>query len=125
MVGHPLAGWRYWRVYSVGTNDVVIETGAYGQPAPNASYGGIRGIANYAGYYISRPVQVKGWEDLLNYIKLKLPDARQGPSINSLGGIRLRTYPWPNGPLLKGYFDYFGDFTRYILNNVCQSTVCN
>jgi hypothetical protein len=26
--GHPLAGWRYWRVYSVGTNDLVIETGA-------------------------------------------------------------------------------------------------
>jgi len=32
--GHPLAGWRYWRVYSIGTNDVVIETGAYDQPAP-------------------------------------------------------------------------------------------
>jgi hypothetical protein len=25
--GHPLAGWRYWRVYSIGTNDLVVETG--------------------------------------------------------------------------------------------------
>jgi len=24
-----------------------------------------------------------------------------------------------------GYWDYFGDFTGYILNNVCQSTVCH
>ena len=43
--GHPLAGWRYWRVYSIGVNDVVIETGAYDEPAP--------GLANYAGYYIA------------------------------------------------------------------------
>jgi hypothetical protein len=26
--GRPPLGWRYWRVYSVGTNDLVVQTGA-------------------------------------------------------------------------------------------------
>jgi hypothetical protein len=30
----------------------------------------------------------------------------------------------PNA-LVDGYWDYGGDFTGYILNNVCQSTSCN
>ena len=34
----------------------------------------------------------------------------------------LSTY---NGPLLNAYWDYSGNFTNYILNNVCQSTSCN
>jgi hypothetical protein len=44
--GHPLAGWRYWRVYSVGAHEVIIETGAYDQPGP--------GPLNYIGYYLSQ-----------------------------------------------------------------------
>jgi hypothetical protein len=83
LAGHPLAGWRYWRVYSIGTNDVVIETGAYDQPGP--------GPMNYIGYYVAQ------------YRK---------------GGRS-------NGPLLKGHWDHSGDFTQYILNNVCQSTSCS
>ena len=115
LAGHPLAGWRYWRVYSIGTNDVVIETGAYDQPAP--------GIANYAGYYIARGAQLKGWEDFLNHIRFNL-GAPQGTNLrSSLGGILLRAYP-PQAGLLHGRWDYSGDFTQYILNNVCQSTAC-
>ena len=49
---HPLAGWRYWRVYSIGTNDVVIETGAYDQPGP--------GLIRYAAYYLSQGSVKKG-----------------------------------------------------------------
>ena len=48
LAGHPLAGWRYWRVYSIGTNDIVVETGAYDQPAP--------GPKNYIGYYVARGI---------------------------------------------------------------------
>lgn len=116
--GHPLAGWRYWRVYSIGQNDVVIETGAYDQPGP--------GPKNYLGYYVpGRWMVSKGWYKYLLYIRDKL-QARQGSSLqNTLGGIRLRNYAWPDGPLVEGYWDYDADFTSYILNNVCQSQTCN
>ena len=68
--GHPLAGWRYWRVYSIGTNDVVIETGAYDQPGP--------GFVFYAGYYIFQGVVKKGWMGNLRNIqsRLKVPQDR-------------------------------------------------
>ena len=111
--GHPLAGWRYWRVYSIGTNDVVIETGAYDQPGP--------GLKNFAGYYIGQRDVSRGWQQYLEYIQKQL-NAPQGSHLsNSLGGIPLAPY----SSLLQGYWDYSGSFTTYILNNVCQSTSCN
>ena len=117
LAGHPLAGWRYWRVYSIGTNDVVIEIGAYDQPGP--------GIKNYVGYYVSKGTVILGWQKYLKYIQTQL-DVPQGSHLqNSLGGIGLRSFPAGNGPLLNGYWDYFGDFISYILNNVCQSTACH
>jgi hypothetical protein len=111
--GHPLAGWRYWRVYSIGTNDVVVETGAYDQPGP--------GLKNFAGYYIAQRDLSRGWQQYLAYIQKEL-NAPQGTHLsNSLGGIPLAPY----SSLLQGYWDYGGSFTTYILNNVCQSTSCN
>ena len=56
LAGHPLAGWRYWRVYSIGTNDVVIETGAYDQPGP--------GLKNYAGYFVTRKTAIYRVEEV-------------------------------------------------------------
>jgi hypothetical protein len=115
--GHPLAGWRYWRVYSIGTNDVVIETGAYDQPGP--------GLKNYSGYYIAKGDILLGWQQYLQFIQSRL-HAPQGSNLhNTLGGIQLQTYPWGNPTLLEGYWDYPGTFTDYILDNVCQSTSCN
>jgi hypothetical protein len=117
LAGHPLAGWRYWRVYSIGTNDVVIETGAYDQPGP--------GIVNYVGNFLARRTLNDGWREYLQFIQKGL-GAPQGSNLRSaLGGIALSYYSWPDGPLLEGYWDYFGTFTQYILNNVCQSTSCN
>jgi hypothetical protein len=66
-----------------------------------------------------------GWKGYLAYIKTALPGAQQGFTWNTPGGIALRNYGWPDGPLLDGYWDYYGDFTQYILYNVCQSTSCN
>ena len=116
--GHPLAGWRYWRVYSIGTNDVVIETGAYDQPGPGAK--------NYAGYYIAKGDISGGWQQYLQFIQKQL-NATQGANLNNgyLGGIRLRRYGWSDASPLQGYWDYVGDFTEYILDNVCQSSSCN
>lgn len=119
LAGHPLAGWRYWRVYSIGTNDVVVETGAYDQPGP--------GPANYAGYYLSKWVVEYGWRKYMQYFQrpLGLIQGTQLQNANALGGIAFRSFPPFNGPLLSGYWDYYGDFTNYILNNVCQSTACH
>jgi hypothetical protein len=115
--GHPLAGWRYWRVYSIGTNDVVVETGAYDQPGP--------GILNYAGYYVAKGDLQRGWQQYLQFIQSRLHAAQGSKLGNTLGGITLRTYSGANPTLAEGYWDYAGDFTNYILNNVCQSTECN
>src|ERR1700678_2213963 len=128
LLGHPLAGWRYWHVYSIGTNDVVIETGGYDQPGESPLLPGLLGAVNYAGYYISQGIVRRSWMEYLQYIKTRL-GAPQGTHINSSLGsppITFRSFPPGNGPILNGYWDYFGDFTGYILNNVCQSTTwCN
>ncbi|MGB8130242.1 MAG: IPT/TIG domain-containing protein [Candidatus Angelobacter sp.] len=92
--GHPLDGWRYWRVFSVGTNDIVIETGAADRPHP--------GPLNYIGYYLANG-QLKVWEEFLQFIKRDL-NVPQGPHSqwNIVNGTR--------------QFDL-----NYILQNMCLS----
>jgi len=128
--GHPLAGWRYWRVYSIGTapsgqNDVVIETGAYDQPGP--------GIKNYAGYYIAKGDIQLGWAQYVRYFQTQL-NAPMGSNLMStplgnlitsekslLGLVNADEPP----TITDGFWDYFGTLTNYILTNVCQATTCN
>ena len=117
LAGHTLAGWRYWRVYSIGTNDVVIETGAYDSPGP--------GPLNYAGYYVTIGTIKQAWQQYMQYLQLVLGAAQGNHLQNSLGGISLIDLSPYNGPLLNGYWDYSGNFTNYILYNVCQSSACN
>jgi hypothetical protein len=121
--GHPLSGWRYWRVYSIATNDVVVETGAYDQPGPTP--------LQYAGYYVAEGSIHRGWQQYMQFIQ-QAEHASQGSHLaNSLGGISLKKHPYPpvpwvtTNPLLEGYVDYLGDFTNYILNNICQAASCN
>jgi hypothetical protein len=92
--GHPLDGWRYWRVFSIGTNDVVIETGAADRAHP--------GPLNYIGYYLANG-QMKVWEEYLQFIKRDL-NVPQGPHSqwNIVNGTR--------------QFDL-----NYILQNMCLS----
>ena len=52
--GHPIAWWRYWRVFSPVTNDVVVETGAVDTHGP--------GPLNTAGYYWLQGIQLKSWQ---------------------------------------------------------------
>jgi hypothetical protein len=60
----------------------------------------------------------------MQFIQQRL-NAPQGSSLNgTLGGVKLKNYEGPY-TLLQGYWDYAGDFTSYILNNVCQSSSCN
>lgn len=111
--GHPLAGWRYWRVYSLGTNDIVVETGAYDQPGP--------GLKNYIGYYLAEGTVSLGWEHYLEFIQndLQVP---QGHSLNHLGQ---NPAVIQQDQLRRGFWDYFGNYTSYILDNVCQAASCN
>ena len=115
--GHPLAGWRYWRVYSIGTNDVVIETGAYDQPGP--------GLKNFAGFYIAQGTVSRGWLHYLRFIQNQIQAQQAGNLLGAPGGIPIRGNGTDPNILLNGYWDYWGDFTNYLLNNICLSTSCN
>ena len=82
--GHPLAGWRYWRAFSVGADDVVIETGAADTNAP--------GPLNYSGYYVLKGQQTKIWKEDLQYTLSDLSKqnlAKQGtnPNYNIVNGV--------------------------------------
>ena len=92
--GHPLDGWRYWRVFPVGTNDIVIETGAADRPHP--------GPLNYIGYYLANG-QLKVWQEFLQFIKkdLNVPQGSHS-QWNIVNGTR--------------QFDL-----NYILQNMCLS----
>jgi len=115
--GHPLSGWRYWRVYSIGPNDLVIETGAYDQPGP--------GIKNYAGYYLGKGYISKGWYHYLQFIQNDL-HAVQGSNLQgTINGRQINTYRFDHDALWQGYWDFAGDYANYLLNNVCLSTSCN
>ncbi len=98
--GHPLEGWRYWRAFSIGTNDVVIETGAADLPGP--------GRKNYWGYFIFAFDQIEMWHQYLEYIKNKV-GAPQGSNFQY--------------NLVQGEWGYRSQ--DYILNNVCQASWCN
>jgi len=81
LLGHPLAGWRYRHVYSIGTNDVVVETGGYDQPAP--------GIFSYAVYFIFEGTVKRSWMEYLEYIQKALGVSQGTHLTTSLGDKRL------------------------------------
>lgn len=108
---HP-PGWRYWRVYSIGTNDVVIETGAYDSPGPSGK--------NLAGYYVAPATISKSWREYMQYIRSQ-PDMDTSPvffhptiNIGDKGPVPVQT-------LLNGLWDFTGFYTDYLLNNICQA----
>lgn len=111
LTGHPLAGWRYWRVFSVGTNDLVIETGAV-----DTAYGSwfIHPVNN-SGYFIMHGDQLQMWEDDLRYILSK---------VQSLDAHAVqRTQQQYN--VVHGAWNPATPTKTYLLNNICQSTICN
>ena len=83
--GHPLAGWRYWRVFSIGPNDLVIETGSADTNGP--------GPLNYAGHYFFGFLQRKVWKEDFQYILSDLRSkglGQQGsnPGYNIVNGVK-------------------------------------
>lgn len=107
VVGHPLAGWRYWRTYSVGTNDVVIETGAVDTSGP--------GLKNYVGYFLFKAQQKKMWKEYLGYILFNI----RALDSNAVQGTQIQYN------ILKGVWDPSTPTQSDILNNVCQASSCN
>ena len=105
LTGHPLAGWRYWRAYSVGTNDVVIETGAVDTNGP--------GLLNWTGYWIFRYRQMKMWQEYLEYIE---SDIHNHWDHNSVQGSQLKFN------IVDGAWNPSEPSQGDILFNICQST---
>jgi hypothetical protein len=99
LVGHPLRGRRYFRVFSLGPNDIAIETGAVDEPGP--------GTKNYIGYYLGRYTQTKVWQEDLEYIQKTL-----GATRSSLHGYNFVQGDWHYNK-------------NYIWNNICVALACN
>ena len=82
------------------------------------------GGINYVGYYLARGTISRSWREFMKYMQ-KQPDL--GPAISTqkylnIGGNNLNI---PAEQLLDGIWDFYNHYTNFILNNVCQSTVCN
>jgi hypothetical protein len=99
--GHPLAGWRYWRVFPVESGPatpyhLVIETGAVDVPGP--------GLKNYIGFYLTKADQLQCWEDYLSFIKRDT----QAQQLKMFSNFNIVRGKW-------------GFDKTYILNNLCTS----
>jgi hypothetical protein len=99
LVGHPLRGRRYFRVFSIGPNDIVIETGAVDEPGP--------GTKNYIGYYLGKNLQTKFWQEDLEYIQKTI-----GATRTSIHGYNF----------VQGIWHYN---KNYIWNKICVASACN
>jgi len=108
--GHPLAGWRYWRVYLISTNDLVLETGAVDSPGP--------GLKNFGGYWAFHYSQKKMWREYLQFV-LKDLQTRPGGDPNATQGTN-KLYNFVNGE-----WNPSSPTQSDILYQVCQSLVCN
>ncbi|MFZ0639305.1 MAG: hypothetical protein WAM59_06380, partial [Candidatus Acidiferrales bacterium] len=107
--GHPLAGWRYWRAYSVGIGEVVIETGAVDTSAP--------GPLNYAGYWTFRGLQKKLWQEYLEFI---LSDIVKPQHLDpNATEIINPAYP------VYGIWNPASPSQSDILYQVCQASTCH
>jgi len=108
---HPLAGWRFWKVFSAGQNQVVIETGAVDRP-----FGFLKWIGNYVPGI--RDDQVEIWNDYLTDILAKIRSAPDGdPGAQQVvdgnfGQAQLEGMQW-------GFDDPIGNKKQYILDQVC------
>lgn len=67
MSDHPLAGWRYWRVYRSSPSTVVIETGAVDKPFT---------LGAKIGNVFLKDDQIKMWKEFMNSIKQLIPADR-------------------------------------------------
>ena len=110
--GHPLAGWRYWRVYSIGTNDLVIETGAADTNGP--------GAINYEGYRILKTKQTKIWQEYLQFILNDLRSNKNGKGDPNATQGSNKAYNF-----VSGQWNPASPSLAQILNYVCQAATCN
>jgi hypothetical protein len=120
MAGHPIAGWRYWRIFSLATNDYVVETGAIDTYAGGGLPGSpFRHPLNWMGYYVvGRQDQLKIWEEDLRYI---LRDIQQTLDSSAVQGTTLRR------DLVKGVWSPDPDAPTQtaVFEVVCQAPTCN
>lgn len=91
--GHPLVGWRYWRVLAPAPGQLTIETGAFDKPAP--------GFRNWVGFYWAKQDQTDIWRQYLGHIL----DETAATVVNQ--------------DFIAGVWDHPGFDRFYIMTNVC------
>jgi hypothetical protein len=82
-------------------------------------------LKSYAGYNLGRGYISKGWYHYLQFIQKDLHAAQGSNLQGTINGRQINTYNADHDALWKGYWDFAGDYTKYLLNNVCLSTSCN
>lgn len=108
--GHPLAGWRYWRAYSIGTNDVVVETGSVDTWGPSGK--------DFLGYWVFHYSQLKLWREYLQFILSDLRTRQNNGDPNAAQGIN-------PAYRVEGVWNPGSPSPNDILYQVCQSSTCN
>lgn len=102
--GHPLEGWRFWRVSQVSLGQVLVETGAVDRPAPGPAtiLWPVTTFVNYVNYLLFDFLQTEIWNQYLTHV------------VDELGGIT--TSP---SYLRRGTWDDPVFNRTYIMNHVC------
>jgi hypothetical protein len=108
--GHPLMGWRYWKVFQSGPGIVTVETGALSRPA--LEFDGLAGSIRWLGFGIDKIAtnqELTMWKKMIEDVNTGLNEPpRPGSVLKSP-----QSYPG----LIGGKWDWMDK--RYILYNLC------
>jgi hypothetical protein len=78
ILGHPLFGWRYWRVAQLSPGKIRVETGAVDKPAP----------ALALLYWWSRHDQLRTWQEYLERVRVDLSAQQDFSRPNAAGLVK-------------------------------------
>jgi hypothetical protein len=110
--GHPLMGWRYFKVHQPEPNRIAVETGALSRPALefNPALGVYRWVAfGLDKYFFGDELQL--WEQMLVNVHTALNEA-------PYPGATVSTSDYPG--LVGGKWDWMDK--KYIIGNLCGET---
>lgn len=100
--GHPLEGWRYWRVSQVTQGEVMVETGAVDRPArvPNVSM--LNSFLNWVNFNLFNQSQRVIWQEYLTHI------------VDELNAFTVAPFHLRNGVWNDPVFNW-----GYVMTHVC------
>jgi hypothetical protein len=117
--GHPLYGWRYWKVFASGPMNIVVETGSMERPANQ--WDSELHVWRWVGFVLDRYVlgnQLRMWEDMLKDIVTGLNNDVVPGTSSVIGGRQKMPPPEPGLPSrLEGRWDWMDK--EYIRQQIC------